>query len=93
MRIISKVLAVIFLVPLGIAGAIVAAGSLLSACGIPIGELLYSPGGWGVQFFSYCGFMIGGIVAYCSYLGLIWTFKGSEGVKETLERLSKDRYR
>jgi len=93
MHIIAKILAVIILVPLGLAGAIVAAGSLLSACGVPIGELLFSPGGWVAQFFSYCGWMIGAIVAYCSYLGLIWTFKGYEGVKEILERLPKDQYR
>jgi len=63
MRIIAKILAVIILVPLGLAGAIVAAGSLLSACGVPIRELLYSPGGWVVQFISYCGWMIGAMVA------------------------------
>jgi len=80
MRIIAKILALIILVPLGLAGAIMAAGSLLSACGVPVGELLYSPSGWVAQFFSYCGWMIGAMIAYCSYQGLIWVFKGSEGV-------------
>ncbi len=78
MRIIAKILAVIVLIPLGLTGALVALISLLSAIGIPVQDLLYSPGGWVVQFFSYCGWMIGGIVAFLSYLGIVWAFKDSD---------------
>lgn len=89
MRIILKIIAVVILVPLGLSGAIFAAGSLLSACGVPIGELLNSPGGIAIQFFSYCGWMIGAMIAYGSYLGLVWVFKGSEGVQEAIDNIPK----
>jgi len=89
LRLAARFLAAIVLVPLGLAGAIVAAGSLLSACELLRAVIPYSQDSWIGQTLSYWSWMVGALIAYGSYLGLVWVFKGSDAVSEKLEKLPK----
>jgi len=91
MRYLTRALVILVAVPLGLIGLLMAAGSILSACGVPLGTFLYTPQGLIIQFFSYCGWMIGGIIALASYVAIIWATKGPQGVQQFFDRLPRSR--
>lgn len=90
MKYLIKAMAAIMLIPFGLCGACLAASSLLSVWGVPIMDLLYSPEGWVAQSVTYCGWMVGGIMVFSAYFGLVWTLKGSQGVREAIDKLPND---
>jgi len=89
MRIVGKAHMIIILVSLGLAGVLLAAGSLLSACGASPNILLYIPGGWLTTIFSYCGWAVGGMIAFGSYVALVRVFKCSKGFEDYMAKMAE----